>query len=141
MNCISLGVERTPTRTRQVICAQNPTRDTIPIEHQCPYIKDTCLSISTSPFHLLAQSLRCQSSENCCSINRLSMTRHIPLSKAENIEEFIQPASGKPDPEPFLISAYVPDIQPETDFLCLFHTYSPYGHCCAPLQEVQGIVS
>ena len=34
--------------------------------------------------------------------------RDIPLNKADNIfEEFIQPASGKPDPYPILISASV----------------------------------
>ena len=44
---------------------------------------------------------------------------HIPLNKAENIEEFIQPTSGNPDT--VLISACVPDTRPNTDFLCLFH--------------------
>ena len=39
------------------------------------------------------------------------------LNKAENVEDFIQSASEKPDP----ISAYVPDTRPDTDFLCLFH--------------------
>ena len=45
-------------------------------------------------------------------------TRHIPVNKAKNIEEFIRSASGKPDPVP--ISAYVPGTQPVTDFLCSF---------------------
>ena len=39
------------------------------------------------------------------------------LNKAENVEDFIQSASEKPDP----ISAYVTDTRPDTDFLCLFH--------------------
>ena len=34
-----------------------------------------------------------------------------PLNKAENIEGFIQPALGKPDP--VLISSYVPDTLPK----------------------------
>ena len=41
--------------------------------------------------------------EICCPINQLATTRHIPLNEAENIEEFFQLASGKPDPEPILI--------------------------------------
>ena len=31
---------------------------------------------------------------------------------------------AKPDPDPVLITAYVPDIRPDTDFLCLFHPYT-----------------
>ena len=42
------------------------------------------------PFSLSALSSWCQSSENCCPINRLATTRYIPLNKAENIAEFIQ---------------------------------------------------
>ena len=61
------------------------------------------------PFSLSALSSWCQSSENCCPINRLATTRYIPLNKAENIEEFIQPAS-----------AYIPDTRPESDFLGSF---------------------
>ena len=34
---------------------------------------------------------------------------YIPLNKAENVEDFIQPTSDKPDPDPVLISAYVTD--------------------------------
>ena len=41
------------------------------------------------------------------------------LNKAENVEDFIQSASEKPDP--VSISAYVTDARPDTDFLCLFH--------------------
>ena len=59
--------------------------------------------------------------KNCYPINRLATTRHILFNKADNIEGFIQPASGKSDPDPVLISAYVPDTRPDTDFLCLFH--------------------
>ena len=32
-----------------------------------------------------------------------------------------KPASGKPYPDPFLISYYVPNTQPDTDFRRLFH--------------------
>ena len=61
--------------------------------------------------------------EICCPINQLATTRHIPFNKAENIEEFFQPASGKPDPEPILVLAYIPDdTWPDTDFHCSFHT-------------------
>ena len=41
------------------------------------------------------------------SINWLQLGK----SEAENIEEFIQPALGKSDPDPVLISAYVPDTR------------------------------
>ena len=41
------------------------------------------------------------------------------LNKAENVEDFIQSASEKPDPVPIL--AYVTDTRLDTDFLCLFH--------------------
>ena len=54
-------------------------------------------------------------------INRLATTCHNPLNKAENIDEFIQPASSKPDS--VLISAYVTDTRPDADFLCSFHPY------------------
>ena len=35
----------------------------------------------------------------------------------------MQLASGKPHPDPVPISAYVPNTQRDTDFLCLFHPY------------------
>ena len=79
-------------------------------------------SILIMPFSLWARSSWRLSSENCCPVNRLATTRHIPFNKAENIEEFIQPATGEPDPDPLLISAYVHDAWPDTDFLCSFHT-------------------
>ena len=53
--------------------------------------------------------------------NRLVTTRHIPLNEAKNVEEFIQSVPGKPDPDPVLISAYVPDTRSDTDFLCSLH--------------------
>ena len=49
--------------------------------------------------------------------HRSATTRHIPLNNAENIEKFIIPVSGKPDLDPDLILAFVPDTQPDTDFL------------------------
>ena len=52
-------------------------------------------------------------------MNQLTATRHVPLNKAENIEEFIQPASSIPDPDPVLISAYVPDAPPDIYFVPL----------------------
>ena len=53
----------------------------------------------------------------------------VPSNKPENIEEFCQSASGKPDPDWFLISAYVPDTCPVTDFLCSFQPLLGQG-CC-----------
>ena len=46
----------------------------------------------------------------------IGSTRHIPIKEAENIERFIQPASGKPATDPVLISAYVPDTDPSQIF-------------------------
>ena len=43
------------------------------------------------------------------------------LNKTENVEVFIQPATGQPKPDPVLISAYVSYNQRYTDFLCSFH--------------------
>ena len=74
-------------------------------------------------FFMSSAVFRVPSSENCLLINRLATTRDIPLNKAENIEEFIQPASGTPNPDPVLISVYVSDTRPDTDFLCSFHPY------------------
>ena len=59
-----------------------------------------------------ARSLWLEISESFCPIDRLATNRHIPSNKPENIEKFCQTASGKPDPDPVLISACVPDIQP-----------------------------
>ena len=73
---------------------------------------------------MITKSLRGASSDNFCLINHLANNRHIPANKSENIEEFIHPASSKPDPDPVLISAYVPDTLPDTDCLCSFHAYT-----------------
>ena len=78
-------------------------------------------SMLTVTFSLRAQSSWCQSFENCYPLNLLTTTRNILLNKAENVKEFFQPASSKPDPYPVLISAYVADTRPDTDFLCSFH--------------------
>ena len=43
------------------------------------------------------------------------------LNKTENVEVFIQPATGKPEPDPVLISAYVSYTRQYTDFLRSFH--------------------
>ena len=51
----------------------------------------------------------------------ISYNSAFSLNKAENIEDFFQPASDKPDSDPVLITAYVPDTRPDTDMLCLFH--------------------
>ena len=67
------------------------------------------------------QSSWCQSSENCWLINQLATTQHFPFNKAESIEDFFQTVSDKPDPDLVLITAYVPDTLPDTDFLCSFH--------------------
>ena len=77
-------------------------------------------SMLTVTFLLRALSSWCQSFENRCSIE-LTTTRHILLNEAENVEEFIQPASSKPYPYPVLISTYIADTRPDTDFLCSFH--------------------
>ena len=52
---------------------------------------------------------------------KLLCDQSISYYKIENIEDFIQPALDKPDPDPVLISAYVPDTRPDTDFLSSFH--------------------
>ena len=105
LTCV-LGVERHLTRrTHQIIAAQNRTQDTQP-----DWVSRlTVCSIFTVPFSIWTQSLWCKRSENFCLINRLATTRHIPFTKAENNEEFIQPAVGKPDPDRVLITAYVPN--------------------------------
>ena len=112
-------MERTldPTRTRQVIGAQNPTR----LSAKVLMSRMTVYSILIVTYSISAQSSWCLSFENCCPGNRLATTRHIPFNKAENIEKFIQSTTCEPDPDPVLISAYVPDTRPETDFLCSFH--------------------
>ena len=81
-------------------------------------------SILTVQFSSCAQFSWCQSSENCCPINPLATTRHISLNKADFIVDFIpiRSASGKLDPDPVLISAYIPNTRPDTDFLCLSHS-------------------
>ena len=55
--------------------------------------------------------------ENCCPINQLATTYHISEKKAENIDEFMQPASGKPNPDLVLILAYVPKYPTRHSFL------------------------
>ena len=75
------------------IHAQNPTKIRGSIESQGPNIEGHCLFhiILTVPFSLWAESSWCQSFENCCPIclnNPFATTWHIPLNKAENIEEF-----------------------------------------------------
>ena len=68
-------------------------------------------------------------------INQLATTRHIPLHKAENIEEFIQPVSVKPDP--VLISAYITNTKGDTDFLCSVHPY----HSTFPVTHITTLES
>ena len=97
-----LGVERTPD-------PKYPTRRSAKVLKS----KINVYFISTVPFSLWVQSSWCQSSENCCPINRLATTWHIPLNKAANIEDIIQSTSGKPDPDPTLIWAYVPNTRPD----------------------------
>ena len=77
-----------PTRSHQVRGPQNPPR--LPDLIEC--LGPDFLYIYCAIF------LQVQFQKNCCLINCLATTRHIPLDKAGNIEHFIQYASGKPDP-------------------------------------------
>ena len=96
-----VSVERPPDlpRISQVIGAQTLPETPDPIECKGPDIKDCKL------FHIYclihSMSARClwwEISENCCLINCLATNWHTPPNKPENIEEFCQSASGKPDP-------------------------------------------
>ena len=60
-----------------------------------------------------AKSVWWEISENCYPIDQSATNRKIPSNELESIEEFCQPASGKPNPDWVLISAYVPDTRPD----------------------------
>ena len=112
-----LGAEWTPDPdTPGNRCAKPNRRYLTQLSAKVLESRITVYSISTVPFSLWAHSSWCQSSG--WSIDWL---QPIIFPKAENIHEFIQPAV--PNPDPVLISVYVPDTQTDTDLLCSFHPY------------------
>ena len=127
-----LGVEWTPDPEKSGNrCAKPDPRYSTRLSAKVLILRITVYFIKTVPFSLWAQSSWYRSSENCKPINWLATTRHFTLNKAENIENFFQPASDKPDPYPVLTTAYVPDTRPDTDFLCSFHPqtwHNPIKH-------------
>ena len=130
-------MERTPdpTRTRQVIGARYPTW----LSAIVLISRRTVHSILTLPFSLLAQSSRCQSSENCCPINSLVTTRHIPLKKPKILRAYwINPIRTRPwsqltYPTWHIFSLFVPLVMlvtrpylyHEKFSICLLNLYSP----------------
>ena len=85
LHCWDLGWNEHPKTKKPKTRPEIPD----PIECQGPDIKDTCLFyISCAIFFMSAVFMV------------LATTRHFPLNKAENMEDFLQPTSDKPGPGP-----------------------------------------
>ena len=95
-----LGMERTPDPdTSGSRCAKPDPRYLTRSSAKVLISRITFYSILTVSFSLWAQSW-CQSSKNCCPINRFGTTQHNPLNKADSNHELIQPLSCKTGPRP-----------------------------------------
>ena len=131
-------MEWTRTRTRQMIGAQNPTRDTLPDWVPRSWYQGQLFILYYLCHFLYERRLHGARVLNVCwPINRWATTQHYPLNKTENIEDYFRPASAKPDSNRVPITAYVPDIQPDTDLLCSFH---PYNWQLSSVKHVQNII-
>ena len=105
------GVERTtdPTTSGSRCAKLDPNECQSPDMRYSRFFHINCAIFFMSIFFMVP--------ENCCPINQLATTHHISWNKAENIEEFMQPASGKPNPDLVLILAYVPKYPTRHSFL------------------------